>query len=53
MGGVGGGPHDLSVSTSHLGTNLGFEPGWTRLGLGLGDLRNKGLGPGLNNYFRV
>ena len=26
---VGGGPHDFSVSPSPLGTNLGFELGWT------------------------
>ena len=32
-------------------TNLGFELGWTGLGLGLGGLGNKGLGPGLDNYF--
>ena len=28
-------------------TNLGFELGWTGLGLGLRGLRTKGLGPGL------
>ena len=30
-------------------TNLGFELGWTGLGLGLGGFGNKGLGPGLDN----
>ena len=32
-----------------LGTNLGFEMGWTGLGVGPGGLRTKGLGPGLDN----
>ena len=36
---------DMHVSPSPLGTNLGFEVGWTGLGLGLG-----GLGPGLDNH---
>ena len=45
-----GGPHDFSVSPSPLGTNLGFELGWT--GVGLGGLRNKGLGPGLDNIYQ-
>ena len=36
-----------------LATNLGYEPGWTGLGLGLGGLRNKGLGPGLDNKDRL
>ena len=31
------------------GTNLGFELGCTGLGLGLGGLGTKGLGPGLDN----
>ena len=39
------GPHDFSVSHIPLGTNLGFELGWTWLRLGLGGLGNKGLGP--------
>ena len=45
--------HDFSVSPSPLGTNLGFELGCT--GLGLGGLRTKGLGPGLdkNTYLKV
>ena len=30
-------------------TNLGFELGWTGLGLGLRVFGNKGLGPGLEN----
>ena len=38
---------DFSVIPSPLGTNLGFEQGWTWLGLGLGG--NQGLGPGLDN----
>ena len=40
----------LGVSPSPLGTNLRFELGWTGLGLGLGVLGNKGLGPGLDNF---
>ena len=43
------GSHDFSVSPSPLVTNLGFELGWTGLGLGLGGLGTKGLGPGLDN----
>ena len=46
---MGGGPLDFSVRSSPLGTNLGFELGWTALGLGLGVFVNKGLGPGLDN----
>ena len=46
---VGGGLQDLSVSLSPLGTNLGFERGWTWLGTGLGGLGIKGLGPGPDN----
>ena len=42
------GPNDFSFSPSPLGTNLGFELGWTGLGLGLIGLRTKGLGPGLD-----
>ena len=38
-------PHDFSVSPSPLG----FELGLTGLGLGLGGLGTKGLGPGLDN----
>ena len=49
-GGVGGGPHDFSVSPSPLGTNLVFELGCTGLGLGLGGIGTKGLWPGLDNY---
>ena len=45
-GGCCGGPHDFSVSPNPLGTNLGFEQGWTWLGLGL-----EGLGPGLDSKF--
>ena len=37
-GGVGGGPHDFSVSPSPLWTNWVFELGWTGLVLGLGQL---------------
>ena len=48
MGGVGGGPHDFSVSPSPVGTNLGFELCWTGLGLGLRGIGTKGLGPGLD-----
>ena len=32
-----------------LGTNWSCELDWTELGLGLGDLGNKGFGPGLDN----
>ena len=45
-----GGPHDFSVSPrSPLGSNLGFELGWTWLGLGLEGLGTKDSGPGLDN----
>ena len=37
-GGWLSGPLDLSVIPSPLGTNLGFELGWTMLGLGPGGL---------------
>ena len=37
---MAGGPCDFNVSPSPLGTNLGFELGWTGLG-------TKGLGTGL------
>ena len=40
---------DFSVSPRPLGTNWGFELGWTGLGLGLGGLGTKGLGPWLDN----
>ena len=43
-----GGPHNFSDSPSPLGTNLSFELGWTGLGLGLGGLGTKSLGPGLD-----
>ena len=43
------GPQDFSVSPSPLGTNWVFELGWTGLGIGLGGLGTKGLGPGLDN----
>ena len=43
------GPHYFSVSPSPLGTNLGFDLGCTGLGLGLGGIGTKGLGPGLDN----
>ena len=43
-GGGGGGLQDFSVSPSPLWVNLGFELGWTRLGLGLGGLGTKGFG---------
>ena len=39
----------FSVSLCPLGTNLGFELGCTGLGLGLGGIGTKGLGPGLDN----
>ena len=42
LGGWLSDPHDLSVIPSPLGTNLGFELGWTGLGLGLGGLGSKG-----------
>ena len=48
MGGwLGGGPQDFSVrpSRSPLGTNLGYELGWTDFGLGLEGFGTKGLGP--------
>ena len=48
-GGVGGGPHDFSVSPSPVGTNLGFELCCTGLGSGLRGIGTKGLGPGLDN----
>ena len=35
---VVGGLQDFSVSPSPLWVNLGFEVGWTGLGLGLGEL---------------
>ena len=44
MGGGGGGLQDFSVSPSPLWANLGFELGWTELGLGLGGLGIKGIG---------
>ena len=47
-GGVGG-LQDFSVIPSPHRTNLGFELGFTGLGLGLRGLRTKGLGPGLDN----
>ena len=34
----------FSVSPSPLWANLGFELGWTGLGLGLGGLGTQGLG---------
>ena len=43
-----GGPHDFSVRPSPLGTNLGFELGCTGLGLSLGGIGTKGLGPMLD-----
>ena len=46
---MGGGLQHYSVSPSPLGTNLGFEIIGTWLGLGLGGLGTKGLGPGLDN----
>ena len=45
------GPHDFSVSPSPFGTNFGFELGCTGLGLGLGGIGTKGLGPGLDKSF--
>ena len=36
-----------NADTWPLKTNWGYELGWTGLGLGLGDVGNKGLGPGL------
>ena len=48
---VGGGLQYFSVSPSPLWTNFGFVLGLTGLGLGLGGLRTKGLGPGLDNCF--
>ena len=48
--GGGGGLQNFSVSSSTLGTNLVSELG-TWLGLGLGGLRTKGLGPGLDNTY--
>ena len=48
-----GGPQDFSVSPSPLGTNWFFKLIWKRLGLGLGDLRTKGLGPGLGNIWTL
>ena len=52
---MGGGLQHFSVSPSPLWTNLGFELGLTGLGLGLGGLSTKGLGPGLdkNTYLKV
>ena len=46
-----GGPQDFSVSPSPLGTNCFFELIGNWLGLGLGGLRTKGLGPGLGNIW--
>ena len=43
-----GGHHDFIVSASPLGKNLGFQLGCTGLGLGLGGIGTKGLGPGLD-----
>ena len=43
MGCVAHGPCDFIVSSSPLRTNLGFELGWTGLG----------LGPGLDNYHLI
>ena len=43
------GLQDFSVSPRPLRTNWGFELGWTGLGMGLGGLWTKGLGPGLGN----
>ena len=40
--GGGGGLQDFSVSPSPLWVNLGFELGWTGLGLGLGGLGTRG-----------
>ena len=45
---VVGGLEQFSVSPRPLGTNLGFELGWTWFGFGLGGSGNKGLGPGLD-----
>ena len=39
-----GGLQDFSVSPSPLWVNLGFELGWTGLGLGLWGLGTNGLG---------
>ena len=39
---VGGGLKDFSVSPSPLWVNLGFELGWTGLGLGLVGLGTRG-----------
>ena len=50
---MGGGPLDFSVRSSPLGTNLGFELGLTGLGLGLGGFGAKGLGPGLDNIYKI
>ena len=47
---MGGGLQHFSVSPRPLGTNWGFEVGWTGLGLGLGFFGTKGLGPGLDNF---
>ena len=38
------GPQDFLVSPSPLLGQLGLEPGWTGLGLGLGGLGTQGLG---------
>ena len=38
----GGGLQDFSVSPSPLRVYLGFELGWTELGLGLGGLGTRG-----------
>ena len=40
--GGGGGLQDFIVSPSPLWVNLGFELGWTGLGLGLGGLGTMG-----------
>ena len=46
----GGGLQHFSVSPRPLWTNWDFELGLTGLGLGLGSLGTKGLGPGLDNF---
>ena len=47
------GSSTMFISPSPLGTNWGYELGWTGMGLGLRGFETKGLGTGLDNISRT